>query len=140
VGMVDCLIKPFSSHTLRKAIAIHAKSFAGNRINKKTEAIKEEFGDEYAVYFIRESVKEMQKLWKKLQEAYSAEDYEGVHNSVHDLISVSGSLGLDSVFSQAKSIENSCKQENYNDLGAPIKILEKYMAREISQLKSSIQK
>lgn len=139
VGMVDCLIKPFSFDVLRKAIATHARPFSGNRINEKTESIKEEFGPEYAAHFVREMIKETQELWDELQESYNAKDYEGVRNSAHDLVSVSGSLGLNSVSAQAKSLENSCEQGNYNDLGTPIETLEECIAHEIIQLKSSIQ-
>ena len=130
-GMAGHVVKPFTSQELNQAIArrnqsssVKGKAKAKQRrdeefkrkppaLNKQLRDLKEEFGPEYTVYLVKSSVTEIERLLGEATVANDKQNYEVLQLRVHDLKSVSGSIGLKATQDLAESIEVSCVEQSF---------------------------
>jgi response regulator RpfG family c-di-GMP phosphodiesterase len=158
VGMVDYVLKPFTSEEVYQAIARHrpartgksvqqpAAAYApaekpapgkegdGAALNHKLLNIREEFGPEYMAQMIEMCSKEIEGLIIKAQSAYEEKNYDLLGNCAHDIKSVSGSIGLRDVQDLAHKIETLCNDRQYESLPQNVPSLVTTARREIDRL------
>lgn len=157
-GMVDYVLKPFTSEELYQAIAKHRpapgaktspqplpveapaqtspekKESMDVPLNHKLASIREEFGPEYMVQMIEMCSKEIESLIIKGQSAYEEKNYEILGNCAHDIKSVSGSIGLRDVQDLAHKIETLCNDHQYDPLQRSVPDLVSLSRKEIDKL------
>jgi CheY-like chemotaxis protein/HPt (histidine-containing phosphotransfer) domain-containing protein len=150
VGMVDHIIKPFSPQTLYKVLSRYAPkspsqtaenlsmTAVADNIGGKMQAIEEEFGPDYMDYLIRSGVSEIENLLAQVRDAAAQRDYNALYRAIHDMKSVSGSIGLAGIHELARTIEARCLDNKYEDIETLLERLEQDCRREISRLTQSI--
>ncbi len=123
-GMVDCIPKPIKKdeffNKLYRNIDAAQKRHADDSnldtpilntspetdMHNKIESLKEEFGPDYAVYFIETSLEEIRALITKVNAASLAYNMTKTKNTIHDLITVSGNIGMSQTSALSQQIED----------------------------------
>jgi signal transduction histidine kinase/FixJ family two-component response regulator/HPt (histidine-containing phosphotransfer) domain-containing protein len=128
-GMVEVVAKPFSSQQLYQAIARHARvglqaSAGGSEAEEpKDQLIQappglafrlknmyEEFGPDYTAEAIRKGIVEIRRLVEDLTDGLKAGNYAVVRKSAHDLKSVAGYIGVETLQEIGGKVEICCEK------------------------------
>ena len=142
-GMVDYIAKPIDREAFFMIIArhvmydpagfsVHAKAVEINpaHLNSKIRAVYEEFGPDYAVYFIKDNFQEIEKLIEEVSSCLGSHDYQGVCRAAHNLISISGNIGMEQVSNLSSTIEKSVSRREFDEIPFIFQQLTKSFQRE----------
>ena len=87
------------------------------------EKLAESFGPEYAEQLLASMETEIRKLLGVFEAAYKAENLEDMHQSSHDLCSVSGTIGFTRLATHAKAVEKACDARDFDAIERHYKAL-----------------
>lgn len=111
-GMVDYIAKPIKKEDfferLRQNMETAKKAESQSQhlneaepvlpperfMQEKIDELVEEFGEEYALFVIKDNLQEVQNLAKKINMASLSYNMNRTKSTIHDLITVSGNIGL----------------------------------------------
>ena len=137
-GMVDHIVKPFSSDQLRAVIARHVEKVRSTPqapqapppreqpaaapaepLPGKLPIFAEEFGLEYAQALARKSLVEMERLMDVIAARKPRAKPAAIENAAHDLKSISGYIGLSRLQAAAEAVERSAQKSAKLSAKAP---------------------
>lgn len=133
-GMVAHVIKPFSARDLYSALA-GAVPLTQTARHPKLTALEEEMGVEYAHNIVSTSVMEIQRLLERVNQALAGKHYDVLQDVLHDLKSVSGSIGLDKTRMLAASLEKLCADKNHPVIRAAVSEISRQAKADIDLIK-----
>ena len=125
-GMIDHVVKPFSSDQLRAVIAKHVEKVRNTprapqptppdeeptaALPGKLPVFAEEFGAEYAQALARKSLAEMERLMEVIAAKKPRAKPAVIEGAAHDLKSISGYIGLSRLQAAAEAVER-CAQKS----------------------------
>ena len=129
-GMVDYISKPIDKkiflETIYKNLPPHLQAKAVNMtashnqipegMQNKINAIREEFGQEFSVYFLQENINEVGKILANFSRAIATSNLEQVFQHAHDLGSVSGNVGMEVTSEIARKIELLSQEKKFDEI------------------------
>jgi signal transduction histidine kinase/FixJ family two-component response regulator len=141
-GIQDCLLKPYAPKELYRLIDKYgSRSFSKGAEQKdppvenpKLTALLDVFGPDYTMLFINNSMEEINFLMGSIESCFQKGDFVEMSKVVHDLISVSGSLGFERTYKLAVDMEKACIKIDLEQIATLLPELKIEKARETKSL------
>ena len=122
VGMVDYIAKPIDRDVFLQTINRHIRQDLDSPLqrangapisdmNPRLKAVYEEFGPDYAAYFLRDTLAEIDSALAEIEKLLPAHNLKAVAGLAHNITSIGGNAGMERTFNLAQTLEKLCRND-----------------------------
>ena len=144
-GIANHITKPFRKNDFISIIAstlgLSEIKNSGDKvdgISKKLNEIKEDFGEDFYISFVEDSIEEIERLWGLVEQAYTDKNMKALYQHAHDLCAVSGNIGMEQSYKCSKALELAASNAEEESLAILVEEAQKALKIDLEQVKAKI--